>query len=328
MDLKDSITIMKALADSSRMMIINSLLEKSQCPEELSERLHLAPSTISFHLKKLEQANLVIKEKQQYYSVFSLNNEIFHLSLRDMVSFVNLEKTVHEERIADYRKKVLQTFFDYGKLVRLPSQHKKRLIVLEEIAKQFEKGKVYHEREVNDVITRFYDDYCTVRRELIDTCIMKRDKNKYWLQGDAISEFVQLLPDVADIAQENNDEKEKKMNKRAILKSEYKQKYFPKGILQIKNLNNNKVFLVSSLNLNASSNRLKLQLKVGSHPNKELQQDWNKLGSENFSIDILETLEKNKDQDYDYSEDLAILEHVWFDKLKPYGENGYHKKKK
>jgi len=43
-----SLAIMKALADQSRLAIVNSLLERSQYVEELASRHGLAPSTSRF----------------------------------------------------------------------------------------------------------------------------------------------------------------------------------------------------------------------------------------------------------------------------------------
>jgi len=64
--------LFKALSDRSRLSVVKSLIEKPQYLEELAERLNLAVSTVSFHLKKLENAGLVWKEKQQYYTIFYL----------------------------------------------------------------------------------------------------------------------------------------------------------------------------------------------------------------------------------------------------------------
>ncbi len=66
MKAEQSLAIMKALADESRLAIVNSLLEHSQYVEEIAKRHDLAPSTVSFHLKKLEQAGLVKSRKEQY----------------------------------------------------------------------------------------------------------------------------------------------------------------------------------------------------------------------------------------------------------------------
>jgi len=76
---------------------------------------------------------------------------------------------------------VLKAFFKKGKLAKLPVQHKKKLIILDEFAKMFKHGKKYEEKQVDDIINKVYDDHCTIRRLLIEEYIMKRDKQYYWL---------------------------------------------------------------------------------------------------------------------------------------------------
>lgn len=181
MNITQSIEIMKSLADSSRLMIINSLLEKPQYGEELAARLNLAVSTVSFHLKKMEKAGLLKKKKDQYYMVFHVNEDLFNTTLREFVSFPNIEKFVQDERINDYRTKVIHTFFKNGKLLKLPAQHKKRWIVLEEIASRFIEDRIYDEPEVDSIIEEVFDDYCSIRRYFIEENIMSRKDGKYTL---------------------------------------------------------------------------------------------------------------------------------------------------
>lgn len=180
MKLEESMAIIKALADHSRLMIIQALLDKPQYVEELSERLSLAASTVSFHLKKLEQANLVSKTKEQYYVMFQVNPGVLHLTLHDLVSVEGVEKAVQEERIQQYTQKVLRTFFKEGKLQQIPAQHKKRWLVLAEIAKCFQPGRSYTEQEVNEIILPMYHDYCTIRRELVEQHLLARNGAAYW----------------------------------------------------------------------------------------------------------------------------------------------------
>ena len=178
---KDSISIMKALADSSRLLIINSLYEKAHYVEELSERLDLSPSTISFHLKKLQQAGLVIKTKTQYYSEFRINHEIFQSSLQELTSFENMHKVLHEERVSTYRNKVLHTFIKDNRLLKMPAQQKKRLIILDWLARHFDKNRTYTEKEASEIIAQHFDDYCLVRRDLVDFGFMQRSNQIYTL---------------------------------------------------------------------------------------------------------------------------------------------------
>lgn len=176
----ENIKIFKALADKSRLMIINNLLEGPMYVELLAERLGISPSTVSFHLKKLEEVKLVRSKKEQYYVVYSLNKEILSVPLSDLIKIVDTEENIQKERENKYKTSVIEAFFQYGKLISIPVQRKKRKIVLDEIAKKFEKGRQYSEKEVNIIIADFNDDFCTIRREMVAFKILDRKDNIYW----------------------------------------------------------------------------------------------------------------------------------------------------
>ena len=99
------------------------------------------------------------------------------------------------------------------------------------------------------------------------------------------------------------------------------------GIYQIKNMKNGKIYIGSSKNLQGKINSHKFQLKNGLHVNKEMQKDFNDIGEENFSFDIVDQLKQKEDVNYDYTEELKILEEMWLEKLQPYNEKGYNTKK-
>ena len=111
------------------------------------------------------------------------------------------------------------------------------------------------------------------------------------------------------------------------LKKQYKQTLTPMGIFQIKNLVNGKIFIEKGKNLPGNLNSVKFQLKMGTYMNEELQKDYNKLGEEKFSFEVIDRLEPKEDLSYDYTEDLKVLEEMWLEKLQPYDERGYHKRK-
>lgn len=181
MDILQSIDIMKSLADTSRLRILNSLTDKPQYVEELAHRLGLAASTVSFHLKKLESAGLISAAKEQYYIIYSINDNLFDLSLRELTAFDNMEKFAQDDRIEAYRQKILRIFFRKGRLTKLPVQKKKQLVVINEFAKKFKSGVKYPELKVDEIIRESYDDYCTIRRLLVEEGIMKRERQIYWL---------------------------------------------------------------------------------------------------------------------------------------------------
>ncbi|GAB1469296.1 GIY-YIG nuclease family protein [Chloroflexota bacterium] len=110
---------------------------------------------------------------------------------------------------------------------------------------------------------------------------------------------------------------------RKELNREYMQRVKPAGVYQVKNIASGKILLASSLNLEGPLNRHKFMLKIGSHPNKALQKDWNELGAENFIFEILEEVKIVDDPNFNLSDELTLLEMIWLEKLQPL-EHGYN----
>jgi len=84
-------------------------------------------------------------------------------------------------RLLREEEKVLSAFFADGRLKALPARLKKRLLILRRFAGLFEPEAVYPEREVNGLIAQAFDDYCTIRRELVDWGFMSRSGGEYRL---------------------------------------------------------------------------------------------------------------------------------------------------
>ena len=173
------IKLFKCLADKSRLQILRSLLSEDMYVERLAERLGLTPATISFHMKKLEEAGAVRAYKDQYYTMFSINREIFRGSVLDLLRAASDEDDEQAKRDAAYRQKVIDTFFEYGRLKAIAAQRKKARICLEEMAKAFEPGRLSVEPEVNEILLRFHEDYCTIRRDMISEKLMEREGSRY-----------------------------------------------------------------------------------------------------------------------------------------------------
>ena len=88
------------------------------------------------------------------------------------------------------------------------------------------------------------------------------------------------------------------------------------GVFIIRSKFNNKYYIEGTQDLKGKINSTKFKLELGNHPNKELQQQWKERGGSDFTIEILEKLEYDKDESkVDYNEDLAILKMIWEEKL-------------
>lgn len=303
-NLGNRVELFKALADLSRLQVVNALLERPHCVEELVERLKRAPSTISFHLRKLEEAGLVAKTKTQYYLVYELKDELFGRRLRDLIALPAEEDSPERKRLRRTREQVLKAFFKNGTLIKIPKQWRKRMIVLEPFLAKFEPGAVYSELQVDERIKTLFADYCTIRRMLIDEGLLTRDGQKY----------------------RRVEMEELPMASRAELKRQYKETPKEAGVFRIVNTVNGKVFLGSARNLHGPLNKHRFILNTGKHPIAALQADWNRLGPEAFTFEIAESIEVKNDPTFDVKAELALLEEIWIEKYQPFFERTYNEK--
>ena len=171
--------LFKCLSDRSRLRIVQSLLQEDMYAERLAQRLGVTPATVSFHMKKLEEARLVTARPDQYYTMYALQREVLVQPVLELIGSACDGRPEQERRDEAYRKKVIESFFQYGRLKAIPAQRKKERICLEEIVRTLEPGKIYAEPELNEVLLQFHEDYCTLRRDMISEGLLTRDGGLY-----------------------------------------------------------------------------------------------------------------------------------------------------
>ena len=76
-----ALKLFKCLGDKSRLQILKILAKEEMYVELLSKKLDLTPATVSFHLKKLEDAGAVSSRKEQYYTIYTINKNVFMIIL-------------------------------------------------------------------------------------------------------------------------------------------------------------------------------------------------------------------------------------------------------
>lgn len=87
-----------------------------------------------------------------------------------------MEQTKREPLTEEQQKeKIVRSFFRDGRLASIPAKQSKRAVILEYVAKTyFENDRTYTEMEVNSILRGFYEDHCTLRRDLVDAGLLKR----------------------------------------------------------------------------------------------------------------------------------------------------------
>jgi hypothetical protein len=170
--------LFKGLGHPVRLLILNLIRDKPRHGEELAAILQLNAATISHHLGILTEVGLLTSQKDQYYQTYFLDVGILDKRLLDVVISPQSATSLGVDSNA-YRNKILQTFFHRGRLVTIPTQLKKRQIVLEKIAQEFEPGCKYSEKEVNMILVEFHDDIASLRRGILEFGLMERHGGVY-----------------------------------------------------------------------------------------------------------------------------------------------------
>jgi len=113
----------------------------------------------------------------------------------------------------------------------------------------------------------------------------------------------------------------KSQEERKALIRRYKETPRPMGIFRVHNTVSDRSYVGASRDLPSVLNRERFWLSHGSHPNRPLQEDWNHSGPTAFVFEVLDTLSPADRSASEVSEDLAVLEQLWLEKL---GERGYN----
>lgn len=88
------------------------------------------------------------------------------------------------------------------------------------------------------------------------------------------------------------------------------------GVFLVRNIATDRVLIGHAANLAGMLNRQRFQLEMGSHPDHELQADWNSLGANSFEFQVLDELEPNPDLAPEgISEELIVLHRLWLENL-------------
>jgi hypothetical protein len=81
----------------------------------------------------------------------------------------------------------LRPFVRDGKLVQIPRNRSKRLLLLDYLAQLFNPGQHYTEVEVNKALGAVHSDFAALRRYLVDDGFLDRESGQYWRSGGTVT---------------------------------------------------------------------------------------------------------------------------------------------
>lgn len=187
MQLDKIVAYHKALADPTRLRMLILLAAGELSGQALAERLYLTPATITHHAAKLREASLIQERRDKNTIYFSLHHYFIKDNANAAVDLIyrQAEKgdaEMDNQEDARLKESVVKNFFTAdGKLKSIPAQLKKKLIVLAHLVSKLEAGRKYGEKEINEFIKGYHEDFATIRREFIMHQFMFRENEVYEL---------------------------------------------------------------------------------------------------------------------------------------------------
>lgn len=182
MQLSRIVNFHNTLGDKTRIRIISLLKSGPLHGQAIAGKLGLKPPTISHHLSKLKEIDVVYQRRDKNTIYFYLNERKLEQMATAIVRIGGTEMFESFEVSIDEKASIIQNFTDEtGKLKTLPAQRKKKLVILEYMLRGLEDGKIYEERELNIYIQRYHEDFATVRREFVMAQFMYRQNGRYEL---------------------------------------------------------------------------------------------------------------------------------------------------
>ena len=169
----------KALAHESRLKLLGLVAQREHSVQELAAAVGVSEPTASHHLAILRDLGLVRRRAEGNTHWYGFVPDALSSMAKQVLTREGVARLA-ETPARDSAEAVLANYVGAdGRLTGIPAARKKRWAVLAWLARDFEEGRDYAEREVNEVLKRRHDDPATLRREFIGYHMMTRDRGVY-----------------------------------------------------------------------------------------------------------------------------------------------------
>jgi Trp operon repressor len=163
-----------------------ALLQEGFTDQTIATKLGISASTVRHQKFSFREK---AKQAKLYLAIYELATEKPGTDKDNILSIHEGAKMVDDRYITTQEEsdKIIASVFDSLSPLKLKifsAKEKKKIVTLRKIIEEFEKGKIYPEKEVNTILKSIYDDYPTLRRYLIEYGFMDRSKDckEYWVK--------------------------------------------------------------------------------------------------------------------------------------------------
>ena len=173
----DAAGIVGHLAHPDRRRVLAALILGASTADDVKRMTGLGTRAVVTALTRLADADLVLHDEEGRYW---LVEEAFRQAVIDAQSAPPTDE--HAGATAESGR-VLRAFVRDGRLLSIPAQRSKRLVILDLLGQDFEPGRRYPERTVNAMLRRWHDDTAALRRYMVDEGVLDREAGEYWRSG-------------------------------------------------------------------------------------------------------------------------------------------------
>ena len=181
--------LLRLLLDPDRLAVAGALASREMTTKEVVDATGRSQRVVLTAIGDLRAAGLVAVGGEDY--------AIDTAALRDAARAaadldVPMDPIIGYGMTAD-EQAILRRFFSGRTLTEIPANRAKRQVLLQRLALEFDVGRRYTEREVNEILFAFHPDWSTLRRYLVDEGFLDRehvdDQNWYWRAGGRVTDL-------------------------------------------------------------------------------------------------------------------------------------------
>lgn len=192
-----------ALADETRLRILELLARQDMLAQDLILQLDLSQSSVSRHLKQLTAAGFLQERRgegaNKRYRLNEAKIDWTFFALKQLLAQTSSEPEAPATMFPTELRRFLNAD---GNIAAWPARRKDQVTVLRYLVEQFEPGRAYTEKQVNELlgqrITKWGGsgpvsdnpdaavDHATLRRRMMEERLMQRtsDGARYWRVAD------------------------------------------------------------------------------------------------------------------------------------------------
>lgn len=174
----DIIPLFKALADPERIRIAGLLVASDLTVPEISAIIEMPAPRVVRHVELPRAAGLAEAIEEPNSTRHRFAPQPLHDALKSIAT--RPEPAPLPGDLAAEDQKILLNFLVGTRLKSIPRKGKKFTVLLNHLILQFEPGHTYAEREVNELLKIYHEDYATLRRGLVDAGLLRRENQQYW----------------------------------------------------------------------------------------------------------------------------------------------------